>query len=1014
VTTRAACIALALVAAVSGVAAGSKGFTSAAGPDVVGRVRVRAVPNPAAARVEAIRRALETPDHRVLSVTVREDDPARFDAVIWDTTVEKAFQLVVDGNATVLSREAVEIEPMASELEFRDAKRILAESAAFGPAIASGEVELDSVMPPSTMDAKGRRLLNVGVTASHTNEIVSVHVPTGEIVRYDAGAPPTARANAFSCGPGVQSCFGIPSGSCETTYLVEWPSENPVWRFNVTHPSCTTTASTDGTGLLVTDVYYNDELILQRAEVPVLNVQYHGNACGPYRDWLWQEDCFQADGVDVSSGIRVTTGNPTPSTFCETGSDAGNFKGVAIHDQGSYLWLMTESRAGWYRYVMEWKFYLDGTIEPVFGFGATKNSCTCNRHDHHSYWRFEWAIGGTSGNQATGINRLEHRVPGSEDLYTPVTAEGKFVREAAVGSIDRWRIQNPQSGSAYLIVPGDEDSTANGDAYADADLWALAYNTSQINDPNAGATGIRINSWINGEALGDTKRLVTWYHAGYIHDVGRDGDEACELVGPRLVPYKMCSGNIGLDRATYGCGAGVSFTLEDSDLAGVGTATVSVTSATETTPETITVTESPVGSGHFAGTFDTTSAPPVPGDGKLSVTDGGTLAIQYLDASSCGQSAVPVTKTATIDCASPAISSVAATNVRGKSAVITWLTSEPATGTVHFGTTPAGTSATSSAAIVSSHGVLIDGLAECTRYYYWVESTDPQGNIASSSESGGVYSFTTAKNVAPEYTSHDTPIVIPDNLTTGISSAVGVADADIVQDVNVSLDVTHAYDGDLTLTLTPPGGTGVTLVNRRGSYGENFTGTTFDDQATTPITSGTAPFTGSFIPESPLTVANGFAASGTWSLKAADQAISDVGTIDTWTLRLTYPSGSCAAQSVPPPATDSLSAARVNAGTIALTWDASTCPAPNYHLLHGQLASVSTYALAGSVCGLGPTGSYTWSGMPGGNVWYLIVADNGGSIESSWGKNGDGQEIKGSAPSNVCGVTARDNSATCP
>ena len=55
-------------------------------------------------------------------------------------------------------------------------------------------------------------------------------------------------------------------------------------------------------------MYYRDRLILKRAEVPVLNVLYEGNTCGPYRDWLDSEDCFQAPGKFVGRqalGLQV-------------------------------------------------------------------------------------------------------------------------------------------------------------------------------------------------------------------------------------------------------------------------------------------------------------------------------------------------------------------------------------------------------------------------------------------------------------------------------------------------------------------------------------------------------------------------------------------------------------------------------------------------------------------------------------------------------------------------------------
>src|SRR5262249_43789531 len=252
----------------------------------------------------------------------------------------------------------------------------------------------------------------------------------------------------------------------------------------VRHPSCTTSVQPDGTGLELTDVCYKNELILQRAEVPVLNVKYD-TICGPYRDVLYSEDCFKATGTDVAPGIRVTSGGRRPSTLCESSppSDVGNFNGVAIHDQGDALWLVTETNAGWYRYIMEYRLHLDGTIEPIFGFGATANGCTCNVHTHHAYWRFEWAIGGVSGDPGTGWN-TSGRVNPSTGLYAPVSAEGKFIRPRVGGERDLWRIRSPQTGTEYIVRPNPFDGSALNDAYAKGDYWALAWHAFEINDPN--------------------------------------------------------------------------------------------------------------------------------------------------------------------------------------------------------------------------------------------------------------------------------------------------------------------------------------------------------------------------------------------------------------------------------------------------------------------------------------------------------------------------------------------------
>ena len=102
--------------------------------------------------------------------------------------------------------------------------------------------------------------------------------------------------------------------------------------------------------------------------------------------------------------------------------------------------------------------------------------------------------------------------------------------------------------------------------------------------------------------------------------------------------------------------------------------------------------------------------------------------------------------------------------------------------------------------------------------------------------------------------------------------------------------LTHTFDGDLEMTLIGPGGSpSVTLVNNRGGSGDNFTNTVFDDEAATAISAGVAPFTGSFRPESPLSVFDGLSQTGTWTLRIDDQVSGDSGTLSAWGVRKRSP-----------------------------------------------------------------------------------------------------------------------------
>lgn len=97
---------------------------------------------------------------------------------------------------------------------------------------------------------------------------------------------------------------------------------------------------------------------------------------------------------------------------------------------------------------------------------------------------------------------------------------------------------------------------------------------------------------------------------------------------------------------------------------------------------------------------------------------------------------------------------------------------------------------------------------------------------------------------------------------------------------------------------------------------------------------------------------------------------------------------------------------------IDLTWDATSCPAPGYHIVYGSLSTLPSYQVVGGVCGIGASGSYGWTTAPSGDLWFVVVADDG-ATEGLWGEASTGP-MKSTTPSYVCGITGRVNLQTCP
>ena len=150
------------------------------------------------------------------------------------------------------------------------------------------------------------------------------------------------------------------------------------------------------------------------------------------------------------------------------------------------------------------------------------------------------------------------------------------------------------------------------------------------------------------------------------------------------------------------------------------------------------------------------------------------------------------------------------------------------------------------------------------------------------------------------------PVAIPDGDPAGISVPLTVSGGSIAKLVfhldgatcstavgSTTVGLDHSWVGDLTLSLTSPAGTTVTLISRPGgelNSGNNFCQTVLSDSGATSIqdvTPGGAPYTGTFQPASPLSAFNGETAAGTWVLSVNDAVDFDTGSVRRFGLDVT-------------------------------------------------------------------------------------------------------------------------------
>jgi gliding motility-associated-like protein len=100
----------------------------------------------------------------------------------------------------------------------------------------------------------------------------------------------------------------------------------------------------------------------------------------------------------------------------------------------------------------------------------------------------------------------------------------------------------------------------------------------------------------------------------------------------------------------------------------------------------------------------------------------------------------------------------------------------------------------------------------------------------------------------------------------------------------VCIDISHNRLADVDVALISPSNNYIFLTTDNGGYGDDYTSTCFSMDATTNITNGTAPFTGTFVPEGDLSDFDGQNANGTWQLAILDDFFYVSGTLDSWSL----------------------------------------------------------------------------------------------------------------------------------
>ena len=183
----------------------------------------------------------------------------------------------------------------------------------------------------------------------------------------------------------------------------------------------------------------------------------------------------------------------------------------------------------------------------------------------------------------------------------------------------------------------------------------------------------------------------------------------------------------------------------------------------------------------------------------------------------------------------------------------------------------------------TTNSIVLPNLADNSNYFWRVlpKNTRCQGIFSE------VFRFTTGEDPCGIFTSINVPVEIPSSGGSTVNSTLTIPNGQniIIDKATVTLNISHSYLSDITVTLISPNNTSILLFSNECGSSDNAIAT-FDDDGITLTCSGNPSISGTLLPENSLSNLIGENSQGTWTLGVTDAFNQDGGTINSWSLKI--------------------------------------------------------------------------------------------------------------------------------
>ena len=276
--------------------------------------------------------------------------------------------------------------------------------------------------------------------------------------------------------------------------------------------------------LVLTDVVFDNELVLAKASLPVIKVKYE-------REWPWYHP-YSWFGIGRSTGRCGPFQDRITWKHLDSMPSCGNSKVcVQTYSSGGVKWLEVGAyaRIGEYHLYHAWYLSEHGEIRPVL----QSRGLSCNTtHQHHPYWRLDFGIAGENRDQVfeyTDGAANEGWGPGWRKYTNEVNAVKDPPKHRS------WFVRDRQNGHGVWVLPSDGypplmDDGVPQSCFSKQDVGVRLYNEEEDTGWIFGARGDL--GYLDGEGVQE-KDVVFWYIAHLPHNAAL-GPAAWLAVGPVL------------------------------------------------------------------------------------------------------------------------------------------------------------------------------------------------------------------------------------------------------------------------------------------------------------------------------------------------------------------------------------------------------------------------------------------------------------------------------------------------